>query len=107
LFSSSVVVALIEKYSTSKPSNVSPEKSHILSCDTVVAHERYVACRPIRMHVRNICMCVFVCVWCVFVFVCVCVCGVCMCVEVPCSAALGFNPGASQPEVEKSVWMFG
>jgi hypothetical protein len=26
---------------TSKPLNVSPEKSHILSCDTLVANERY------------------------------------------------------------------
>jgi hypothetical protein len=42
LESSCVVVALIENYSTSKPLNVSPEKSEILSCDTVVANERYV-----------------------------------------------------------------
>jgi len=35
--------SLIEKYSTSKPLNVSPEKSLILSCDTVVANERYVS----------------------------------------------------------------
>jgi len=41
LDSSWVVFALIEKYSTSKHSNVSPEKSQILSCDTVVANERY------------------------------------------------------------------
>jgi hypothetical protein len=41
LESSCVVVALIENYSTSKPLKVSPEKSHILSCDTVVANERY------------------------------------------------------------------
>ena len=34
--------ALIENYSASKPLNVSPEKSQILSCDTVVANERYV-----------------------------------------------------------------
>ena len=34
---------LIENYRTSKPSNVSPEKSQILSCDTVVANERYEA----------------------------------------------------------------
>jgi len=37
-----VVIALIENYSTSKPLKVSPEKSLILSCDTVVANERYV-----------------------------------------------------------------
>jgi hypothetical protein len=37
LDSSRVVVALTENYSTSKPLNVSPEKSQILSCDTVVA----------------------------------------------------------------------
>jgi hypothetical protein len=30
-----------ENYSTSKPLNFSPEKSQILSCDTVVANERY------------------------------------------------------------------
>ena len=41
LESSCVVVALIENYSTSKPLEVSPEKSHILSCDNVVANERY------------------------------------------------------------------
>jgi hypothetical protein len=32
----------MENYSTSKPLNVSPEKSQILSCDTVVANERFV-----------------------------------------------------------------
>jgi len=32
-----------KNYSTSKPLKVSPEKSHILSCDTVVANERYVS----------------------------------------------------------------
>jgi hypothetical protein len=37
-----VVVAIIENYSTSKPLNVSAEKSQILSCDAVVANERYV-----------------------------------------------------------------
>jgi hypothetical protein len=42
LESSCVVVALTENYSTSKPLNVSPEKSHILSCDTVVANGRYI-----------------------------------------------------------------
>ena len=36
-----VVVALIENYSTSKPIKFSPEKSHILSCDTVVENERF------------------------------------------------------------------
>jgi len=40
LESSRVIVALIENYSTSKPLSVSPEKSQILSCDTVVANER-------------------------------------------------------------------
>jgi hypothetical protein len=39
---SCVVVAIIENYRTSKPSRVSPEKSQILSCDIVVANERYV-----------------------------------------------------------------
>jgi hypothetical protein len=42
LESSCVVVALIKNYSTLKPLNDSPEKSQILSCDTVVANERYV-----------------------------------------------------------------
>jgi hypothetical protein len=42
LESSCVVVALIENYRTSKPSKVSPEKSQILSCDTIVANERYI-----------------------------------------------------------------
>jgi hypothetical protein len=42
LGSSCVVVALIENYGTSKPLKVSPEKSNILSCDIVVANERYV-----------------------------------------------------------------
>jgi hypothetical protein len=32
----------MENYSTSKPLKISPEKSQILSCDTVVANERYV-----------------------------------------------------------------
>jgi hypothetical protein len=31
----------MENYNTSKPLNVSPEKSQILSCDTVVANELY------------------------------------------------------------------
>ena len=39
--SSYVVVALIKNYSTSKPLNIPPEKLLILSCDTVVANERY------------------------------------------------------------------
>jgi hypothetical protein len=39
--SSCVAVALIENYSTSKHLKVSPEKSQILSCDTVVPNERY------------------------------------------------------------------
>ena len=39
---SCVVVALRALNSTSKPLNVSPEKSQILSCDPVVANERYV-----------------------------------------------------------------
>jgi len=41
LESSCVVFALIENYRTSKPSKVCPEKSHSLSCDTVVTNERY------------------------------------------------------------------
>jgi len=43
LESSCVAVALIENYSTSKALKVSPEKSLILSCYTVVANEPYVA----------------------------------------------------------------
>jgi hypothetical protein len=39
--SSHVVVALIEKYSPSKSLKVSPEKSLILGCDTVVGNERH------------------------------------------------------------------
>ena len=31
-----------ENYSTSKPLKVSPEKSQILNCDTVIGNERYV-----------------------------------------------------------------
>jgi hypothetical protein len=42
LESSRVVVALVENDSTSKPLKVSPEKLQILSCDTVVANERYI-----------------------------------------------------------------
>jgi hypothetical protein len=42
LESSCVVVALVQNYSTSKSLKVSPEKSQILSCDTVVANERYI-----------------------------------------------------------------
>ena len=41
LESSCVVVALIENYSTSKHLKASPEKSQILSCDTVVANGQY------------------------------------------------------------------
>jgi hypothetical protein len=33
--------ALVENYSTSKPLEVSPKKSHILSCDSVIANGRY------------------------------------------------------------------
>jgi hypothetical protein len=43
LESGCVIVALVENYTTSKPLKVSPEKSQILSCDTVVANERYVS----------------------------------------------------------------
>jgi hypothetical protein len=39
LESSCVVVALKENYNTSKPLNVSPEKSKNLSCDTVITNE--------------------------------------------------------------------
>jgi hypothetical protein len=42
LESSCVVIALIENYSTLKLLNVSPKKSQILSCETVVANEQYV-----------------------------------------------------------------
>jgi len=55
LESSCVVDALIEKYKTSKPLNVSHEKSQILSYDTVVANEGYVILY-IKMFV-----CLFVC----------------------------------------------
>jgi hypothetical protein len=41
LESSCIVVALIENYSTSKLLKGSPEKSQILSCDSVVAFEQY------------------------------------------------------------------
>ena len=41
LESSCVVVALIENYSTSNPLKVSPTKSQILGCDTLVANERF------------------------------------------------------------------
>jgi hypothetical protein len=40
LESSCVFVALIKNYSTSKPLKGFPEKSQILSCDTLVANER-------------------------------------------------------------------
>jgi hypothetical protein len=43
LESSCVVDALVENYSASKPLNLSPEKSQILSCDSVVANGRYVS----------------------------------------------------------------
>jgi hypothetical protein len=42
LESSCVIIALKVDYSNSKPLKVSPKKSHIFSCDTVVANERYV-----------------------------------------------------------------
>ena len=37
-----VVVALVKNYGTSKPLRASPEKSRILSCDTVVAKGRFI-----------------------------------------------------------------
>jgi hypothetical protein len=43
--SSCVDVALIENCSTSKLLEFSPEESQILSCDTVVANERYIILR--------------------------------------------------------------
>jgi hypothetical protein len=43
--SSCVVVAPIENCSTSKPLELSPEKSQILSCDTFVANEWYIILR--------------------------------------------------------------
>jgi hypothetical protein len=43
LESSCVVVALVENYSASKPLKASPEKSHILSCDTFLLGVRYVS----------------------------------------------------------------
>jgi len=42
LENSCVVIALVENYSISKPLNVFPEKSQILSCDTVVTNKRHV-----------------------------------------------------------------
>jgi len=41
LESNCVIIALRKNYSTSKPLKVSPEKSHILSCDTLVANGQY------------------------------------------------------------------
>jgi len=52
LESSSVVVALIENYGTSKPLSISLEKLQILSCDTVVANELYVDLKGYVMHGR-------------------------------------------------------
>jgi hypothetical protein len=34
----------MDNYSTSKPFKASPEKSHIFSCDSVAANERYYVC---------------------------------------------------------------
>jgi hypothetical protein len=42
LESSCVIIARVENYSTSKPLKASPEKLQILSCDTLVANERYI-----------------------------------------------------------------
>jgi len=42
LESSCVVVALIEDYSASKPLKASPEKSQILSCDTLGTNYIYI-----------------------------------------------------------------
>jgi hypothetical protein len=53
LESSCVIVALIENHSTSKPLKVSPEKSQILSCDTVVANERYIT-HSVKFKMLNI-----------------------------------------------------
>jgi hypothetical protein len=47
-----VVVALVENYGTSKPLKVSPEKSHVLSRDAVVAKERY---EELRVNVLFVC----------------------------------------------------
>ena len=47
-------VALIENYITSKPLNVSPEKSLILSCDNVVANERYVPYSVAHAYFHNL-----------------------------------------------------
>jgi hypothetical protein len=44
LESSCVFFAFIENYTTLKSLKISPEKSQILSCDTVVANERYETC---------------------------------------------------------------
>jgi len=52
LESGCVIVALTEYYSTSKPLNVSPEKSQILSSDAVVANEWCVGIKGHVMHGR-------------------------------------------------------
>jgi len=48
-----IIVALIENYSTSKLLKVSPEKSHILSCDTLVANEQYVNSGPTQQLIKE------------------------------------------------------
>ena len=55
LESSCVVFASTENYNTSKSLHVSPEKSQILSCDTLVAKERYVFYIPVFKDYLNLC----------------------------------------------------
>ena len=88
LESSCVVVALIENYSTSILLKFCPEKSQILSCDTVVASERYMyMCIYIYIYrsfatiVSQLKICdifTYIYIYVVYVFVCVCV-SVCVC----------------------------
>jgi hypothetical protein len=54
LESSCVIVALIENYSTSKPLKVSPEKSQILSYDTLVTNKRYIYTHTHTQHFFNL-----------------------------------------------------
>jgi hypothetical protein len=52
LESSFVVVAFIENYSTSNPLKISPEKSQIFSCDTIVTNERFIVHFEIFSHFK-------------------------------------------------------
>jgi hypothetical protein len=54
LESSCVVFALTEIYSTSKPLKASPEKSQILSFDTLVANERSMFQKSVGIALLNL-----------------------------------------------------